>query len=156
MSPLRFPPLYDLGLWVTQRVHGRRRSSQGYLLTAKHYLTSDDEWRLGQSYLGALGLPLYGLIMFYVAAVHPDVGYEDEGGWNLGPVDDWPVDMKVLVPIAVVALIVSLLSLTRLFMVWRALGAGQICTNSCISARAAPNVISACPRDRRGLHPTSF
>jgi hypothetical protein len=58
-SPPAFPPLAALGRWAARKVHGNRRSSEGYLLTRARYVDEDQEWRLGQCYLGLLGLPLF-------------------------------------------------------------------------------------------------
>jgi hypothetical protein len=47
MSPFGIPPLALIGRWMTRKVHGNRRSIDGYLLIGKYYADKEQEWRLG-------------------------------------------------------------------------------------------------------------
>lgn len=55
-----------LGRRVTRGILGAERSADGLLLTKRHYLEPDQEWRLGLALLGLSGLPIAAAIMVYL------------------------------------------------------------------------------------------
>jgi hypothetical protein len=123
LSPLAIPPLPWLGRWATRMVHGNKRSSQGYLLTKKRYLDEDQEWRLGQAYLGLLGIPLFLFMFPYVAIVHRNTGYYGPSrhgamAHHLGFWSDMPLDLKILLPLTVVWHFTAIASIFRVALVW--------------------------------------
>ena len=109
--------LKALGRWAAQRVHGNRRSAGGLLLTRRYYLEDDQEWRLGQCYLGLLGIPYFVLAWIYIGIAYahrPRVGnHLILGSWSqLG------LDAKIIIPIMFVWHPLAILSFVRIFWVW--------------------------------------
>ncbi|HEX8643777.1 MAG TPA: hypothetical protein VF702_07665 [Allosphingosinicella sp.] len=51
---------------MTRGILGAERSADGLLLTKRHYLEPDQEWRLGLALLGLSGLPIAAAIMVYL------------------------------------------------------------------------------------------
>jgi hypothetical protein len=108
--------LKALGRRATRIVHGDRRSSGGLLLTGSYYLEDDQEWRLGQSYVGLLGFPFFALAWTYVYFAYADAprhGHRlDLGHWSqLGP------DVKILLPLMIIGHLGAMASAIRLFLV---------------------------------------
>jgi len=109
--------LKALGRWATRRVHGNRRSAGGLLLTRLYYLEDDQEWRLGQSYLGLLGFPLFVIGYLYIRIAYADAPRHGNryvlGFWSqLGP------DLKILLPIMVAGHLLAMASFIRAILVW--------------------------------------
>jgi hypothetical protein len=111
MSPLALAPLPALGFWAARKVHGDLRSSEGYLLTSRHFIERDQEWRLGQAYLGLLGLPLFVLIAAYLGI------RGEEGHWS-----DLSLDARILYPLAFLSHITGFASVIRLHLLRGQLG----------------------------------
>jgi hypothetical protein len=124
LSPVAAPPLAALGRWAARKVHGNCRSAEGHLLTRTFYVDEDQEWRLGQSYLGLLGLPFFLLAFAYVQSAHRDLGYYTRGGRRhvLGHWANLPLDLKIIIPLTVIAHLVFLASCIRLVVLWQGLG----------------------------------
>jgi hypothetical protein len=121
-SPLASPPLKRIGRWTARKVHGDRRSAQGYLLTRSHYLDEAQEWRVGQGYLGMLALPVFPLVFLYVQTVHVRTGYWVGRRHVLGHWSDLPADLKILIPLLFAAQLIGLLSAARTLLIWRGAG----------------------------------
>lgn len=116
-SPLRWRVFVFLGHQTTRLVHGNRRSNEGELMTRRHYLTAEVEWRLGQTYLGLLGLlalPLGGL---YIETFARDVGRYSHGRHYLGHWNDLPSDLRIVIPLMFIAHIIGMVSAVRYFVV---------------------------------------
>ena len=104
--------LQALGCWVTRKVHGDVRSPEGYLLTRRHFLVEDQESRLGQTYLGMLGMPLFVAIGCYILIRY---------GGNMGVpgvarfpnLTDMPLDVKILTALAAIGHPLGLFSIVR-------------------------------------------
>jgi len=122
MSPFAIPPLPRLGRWMTQKVHGNVRSAEGFILTKNSYIDPDTEWRVGQAYLGVAGLPIYVSIWFYVYFAHRNTGYWVGHRHYIGPWADWPIDLKILTPIAILGFLFGMGSIIRLFILWSQFG----------------------------------
>lgn len=122
MSPFAIPPLPQLGRWMTQKVHGNVRSAEGFLLTKNSYIDPDTEWRIGQAYLGVAGFPVYVVIWFYVYFAHHDTGYWVGHRHYIGHWANWPLDLKILTPIAILGFFVGMGSIVRLFILWSQFG----------------------------------
>ena len=111
--------LKRLGRRATAVVHGRLRSRSGLLLTGDHYIEEDQEWRLGQSYLGLVGFPfliaswLYVRIAYWGLPRSPGHRHSvairwDQMGW----------DVKLLLPIMVAWHLIAMASALRALNVW--------------------------------------
>lgn len=108
--------LKALGRRATRLVHGNLRSASGLLLTRYNYLEDDQEWRLGQSYLGLLGFALFVLGLVYLRIFYAHVPGQGHkyilGHWSqLGP------DLKILLPLMVVSHLTAMASFVRLMLV---------------------------------------
>lgn len=125
LSPLQIPPLEGLGRWAARKVHGNRRSSQGYLLTASAYIDEDQEWQLGQAYLGLLALPLDLLCFAWVMWAHPHLGYVRGNRRVIGHWADLLPDLRIVIPLLVIAHVVFLASAFRAVLIWRGLGSRE-------------------------------
>lgn len=121
-SPLAIPPLKRVGLWMARKVHGNRRSSQGYLLTERHYFDEDQEWRLGQGYLGMAGLPALPIVFLYVQTIHARTGYWSGRRHFLGAYSDLPTDLRILIPLLFVAHLTGMVSAARTILLWQGVG----------------------------------
>ncbi len=114
-SPLRWRPLVVLGRKIAQLVHGNKRNDQEELLTTRYCLTDEVEWRLGQTYLGLIGLlalPLGGL---YIEIFSEDVGYHAQGRHYLGHWGDLPADLRIILPLMFLDTMVGMASVVRYF-----------------------------------------
>ena len=109
--------LKALGRRVTRLVHGDRRSASGLLLTRRYYLEDDQEWRLGQCYLGLLGLPF-----FVIAWVYVRIAYADAPRYGnkliLGHWSQLGLDVKILLPLMIIGHLAAMASFIRIFLVW--------------------------------------
>jgi hypothetical protein len=108
--------LKALGRRATRFVHGNRRSAGGLLLTRDYYLEEDQEWRLGQCYVGLLGLPFFALAWTYVYFAYSDAPRQGHklilGHWSqLG------LDVKILLPLMIIGHLTAMASFIRLFLV---------------------------------------
>jgi len=65
--------LKRLGRRATAAVHGRSRSRSGLLLARDFHIEEDQEWRLGQSYLGLLGVPFFFAACLYARIAHAGI-----------------------------------------------------------------------------------
>jgi hypothetical protein len=122
MSPLRLPPLVWIGKSITQKVHGNLRSKEGYLLTKTHFIEEEEEWRLGQAYLGLLGLPLYVAIWFCVQHLYEDVGYWEGNRHVLGHWSNMPSNLRILIAIDIASFLIGFVSIFRTLLVWTQIG----------------------------------
>jgi hypothetical protein len=114
--------LPQLGRWAAQLIHGKERSPQGHLLTKKHVIEEDQEWRLGQAYIGMLGI-LYLIFLFlYVGLFHHDLGYWVGRKHHLGRWSDLPLDLKILIPPLFPIHLIAILSFGRAIVVWNGIG----------------------------------
>ena len=129
-SLLRIWPLVPLGRWVTRLLHRAEDVPDGAMLSARHYIPEDVAWRLGQAYLGALGLLALPLTWWYLREFHRGTGrirhYEDAFGrpaerQYLGFWSDLPPDLKVILPLTVILHLVGLVSAMRCLLVRREL-----------------------------------
>jgi hypothetical protein len=127
LSPLALPPFAALGRWAARKVHGNARSTEGHLLTRTAYIDEDQEWRLGQAYLGLLGLPVFLPCFLYVQSAHRDLGYyrRSRHVHVLGPWADLPLDLKIIIPLMAIAHLVFLASFARLILVRQGLGSRE-------------------------------
>lgn len=105
-----------LGRWATRKVHGNSRSRDGYLLTKRHYLDDDQEWRLGLCYVGLvfsfLGIAAISLYV-NIAFAHLRTVVSGRSTIRLGHWSDLSADMKLLIPLLL------LLILSAVFWVMR-------------------------------------
>lgn len=122
LSPLALPPLKRIGRWTARKVHGNARSAQGYLLTKSHWIDEDQEWQLGQSYLGMLGLPVFPIVSVYLQTVHLHTGYWRGNRHVLGHWSDLPLDLKILLPLTFICHFAGLVSAVRAILVWKGVG----------------------------------
>jgi hypothetical protein len=116
------PMLKRLGLRVTALVHGRRRSRAGLLLTGRSYIEPDQEWRLGQSYLGMSGFAVFVLGLAYLGIAHADTPMRGHRH-VLGPWSQLGLDLKILLPIMVVCHLAAMASCVRAVLVWQEINA---------------------------------
>jgi hypothetical protein len=109
--------LKALGRRATRIVHGGRRSAGGLLLTGRYYLEDDQEWRLGQCYLGLLGFPF-----FVVAWIYIRIAYADAPRYGnhliLGSWSQLGLDAKIIIPVMFVWHPLAMFSFVRIFSVW--------------------------------------
>ncbi|QAY77792.1 hypothetical protein [Sphingosinicella sp. BN140058] len=123
LSPLAIPPLPAIGRWAARKVHGNRRSTDGYLLTERHFIDEDTEWRLGQAYLGVLGFPLFFIDLLIVRIFFGHLAERhSDGALHFGFWSDLVWQLKLLFPLAVIFHIGGMASIVRLFVVWGQLG----------------------------------
>ena len=115
--------LRELGLCITQTVHGKTRSNEGFLLTQKYYLLDDQEIALGQSYLGLLGFGIFALFIGYVLIVYgyPGGGRGGRFGIRFSSFAAMPFELQILLPLAVVAHLTAMASIFRLVFHWSAI-----------------------------------
>ena len=59
--------LARIGTAVAEKVHGRRRTGEGYLVVRDRYLFADQERALGWCYLGLPGAPIFLASVWYIA-----------------------------------------------------------------------------------------
>lgn len=107
---------------MTRKIHGNVRSSQGYLLTKNHYLTRGQEWRLGQSYLGMMGMGLWILMPVYIEIFRPAYGTMYQGEYELGFWSDWTWDLRIVIPIRILAFVNAIISIFRTVIIWSGIG----------------------------------
>ena len=110
--------LKSLGRWATRLVHGNRRGMTGLLLTRHHYLEDEQEWRLGQSYLGLLGFAVFLAIWLYVWIAYADAPRVGKR-IHLGHWDQLGLDLKILLPLAVAGHLFGMVSAVRAWLVWQ-------------------------------------
>jgi hypothetical protein len=107
---------------MARKVHGNRRSSHGFLLTHRHYLHEDQEWRIGQGYLGMLALFALPILFAYVQTMHFHTGYWSGSRHHLGYWSDLPADLKIAIPLVFVAHLTGMLSAARTILLWQGVG----------------------------------
>jgi hypothetical protein len=101
---------------VCRLVHGNRRSRDGYLLIQGRYWMADDqEVRAGKSYLGLAGLPVFIANITYMVERY---GHEEQGGRVASfSVSGLPLEEKILLPVSLIAFLIAVASIVRLFIV---------------------------------------
>jgi hypothetical protein len=116
-SPLRFRLFTFVGRKITQLIHGKQRNAEGHLKTRRHLLTEEVEWRLGQTYLGLVGLLAIPLGLAYTEVFRYDVGYHSYGRHYLGHWSEMPWDLKIVIPLVFLGHIVGMASAVRYMIV---------------------------------------
>jgi hypothetical protein len=125
-SLLRLWPLVPLGRAATRLIHRAQGTADGAMLSARHYIAEDVAWRLGQAYIGALGLLALPLTWWYLKEFHRGTGriqhYVNVFGrpaerHYLGFWSDLPGDLKIILPLTFVLHIIGMVSAMRCILV---------------------------------------
>ena len=112
-SLLRIWPLLPLGRWAARLIHRAKDGPDGSLMSRKHIIPGDVAWRLGQAYLGMLGLLALPSAWAYVKAFHQDTGYQ-LGNWHvLGFWSDLSLDLKIVMPLTFILHVIGVVSFIR-------------------------------------------
>lgn len=120
----------QLGEWAAQLAHGRITNIDGDLLAQKFRIPRDDIWRLGQAYLGMLGLLALPLCFGYMRLFHQATGFltyhydilgRRVAKHHLGFWSDLPLDLKVIVPLTFLLHFIGLASAIRWMIIRKGL-----------------------------------
>jgi hypothetical protein len=121
-SLLRMWPLVPLGRFATRLIHRARECPDGSMVSSRHHIPEDVAWRLGQAYVGLLGLLSLPLAWTYVEAFHQGTGYYHYyhdilgrrlASHRLGFWSDLPTDLKIIMPLTFVLHTIGLFSAIR-------------------------------------------
>lgn len=125
-SLLRIWPLVPLGRWAARLVHRAKDTTDGGLISRRYFIPEDVAWRLGQAYLGMLGLLALPLTWQYLNAFHQNTGtvrYSYDvfgrrvGKHYLGFRSDLPLDLKIILPLTFVLHVIGIVSFIRWLLV---------------------------------------
>ena len=108
---------------LVSKLHGDDRSPEGFLLTRRKYVDSDQELALGQSYLGLSGFLIFVLIFCYTMLVYgyPGGGKNGGYGFRFSSFAQMPAELKLLIPIAIASHLAGMISAFRLMINWSAI-----------------------------------
>ena len=129
-SLLRLWPLPQIGLFVARLVHGGQTNPAGDIVTARRIIPAEIAWRLGQSYAGLVGVFALPVLFAYLHRFHADTGtrrtYTNVFGMpsfehRLGHWSDLPLDLKIVLPLAIVFHIIGIVSAIRWVLIRREL-----------------------------------
>jgi len=112
-SLLRIWPLLPLGRWATRRLHRAKEGPAGGLISEKHFIPEDVAWRLGQAYLGMVGLIALPFTIWYLKAFHQGTGHIRGSRHYLGHWNELPLDLKVILPLTFILHIIGIVSFVR-------------------------------------------
>lgn len=87
--------------WIVRKIHGDRRSGQGFLLLKQNYVLPDQERALGWSYIGLLGFIVCAAVMGYLRYQYGP-GPRQFGFWR-----DLPSDLRVAVVVAPISFVIG-------------------------------------------------